>query len=394
MTCNVKIFVSFLFLIISTTSFAHVAGVTDTGIHVNANSIDIIYTVPSDNINEFTEQEQNQLVDTIMKGFVVDNTISHKVDSNTEHCYADLVSQKTLENIKSKQFYIRYTCRNQLDNVSIIYTLFIPEFENHKNHVRLSIAGRSQSFTFSNTKTSHKLPIKKLITAWGVTLSDKNSIVKTSKKNLPEINDSETGFFDLLLQSKHYFLIGVEHILLGYDHVLFLIGLLLLPLGLRSIIIIATSFTLAHSITLTISVFELFTLPAPYVEALIALSIVYIAIENMRLLKGKKNLSIGDKNIIMTWQKRGSITFLFGLLHGFGFSYVLKEIGLGEHVLGSLLFFNLGVEFGQLLIIVLCFPLLWYMFKKSWGKNLAISLSLLIGLMGFFWLVERLFSLL
>lgn len=389
MTFNLKFFISFLFFITSTTSFAHVAGVTDTGIHVNAKSIDIIYTVPIDNINEFTEKEQSQPSTTIMQGFVVSN----KIKTTTNVCDASFIYQKSLENIQSKQFHLRYICRHQLDNVTISYRLFLPEFANHTNHVRLSIAGRSQSFTYSKSKTTHSLPINKLVKAWGVTLSATKPIVNTDEKSLLE-NNSQTGFLDLIIQSKHYFGIGVEHILLGYDHVLFLIGLLLLPLGFRSIIIIATSFTLAHSITLTVSVFELLTLPAPYVEALIALSIVYIAIENIRLLKRKQTLAVNDQNTITTWQKRGSITFLFGLLHGFGFSYVLKEIGLGDHVVGSLLFFNLGVEFGQLLIIVLCFPLLWYMFKKSWGNRVAISLSLLIGLMGLFWLVERLFYLL
>lgn len=393
MTSHVKIFISFLFLITSTTSFAHVAGVTDTGIHVNADNIDLVYTVPIDNLNEFTEEEKSQLTKTIMQGFIVENSMNDHTDAMTDRCGANLISQKTLDNIQSEQFHIRYACHNEIENLSISYMLFIPEYENHTNHVRLSIAGRSQSFTYSNTKTNHYLPIKKLITAWGVTLSDKKLISNTANKNNIEENN-KTSFTDLLLQSKHYFLIGVEHILLGYDHVLFLIGLLLLPLTLRSIIIIATSFTVAHSITLTVSVFELLTLPAPYVEALIALSIVYIAIENIRLLKGKDDLATHEKSPVMTWKKRSVITFLFGLLHGFGFSYVLKEIGLGEHIAGSLLFFNLGVEFGQLLIIAVCFPLLWYAFKKAWGNSLAISLSLLIGIMGLFWLIERLLSLL
>lgn len=380
---TVKILVIFLFYMTSTASVAHISGVTDTGIHINTDSIDLIYTIPVDNINEFTEQKKGQLVNTITQGFIVKNTINDVID----RCYGKFISHNKLKNIQSEQFHIRYACLRPLENLSIAYSLFIPEYENHKNYVRLSIAGRSQSFTYSNSKTVHNLPIKKLIDAWGVSLSTKE-IVGNDAKN--QVLEGDNSVIDLLLQSKHYFLIGVEHILLGYDHVLFLIGLLLLPLSLRSIIIIATSFTVAHSITLTISVFELMTLPAPYVEALIALSIVYIAAENIRFLKRDKHLADGDNSLIIAWQKRSLITFLFGLLHGFGFSYVLKEIGLGEHIAGSLLFFNLGVEFGQLLIIAICFPLLWYTFKKLWGKTLAIILSLLIGAMGAFWLVERL----
>lgn len=385
----VKYFVILLLYITATKSFAHIAGVTDTGIKVNSNNIDLIYTVPIDNINEFTELQKSQLVTTITQGFVVNNTTSDNI--NSDLCNGRLISKNSLDNIQSEQFHLRYKCTNPLENLSITYTLFISDYENHKNHVRLSIAGRSQSFTYSNLKTTHQLPIKKLIETWGVTLSGKQLITNNITEN---ISNNKISFTDLLLQSKHYFLIGVEHILLGYDHVLFLIGLLLLPLSLRSIIIIATSFTLAHSITLTVSVYELLILPAPYVEALIALSIVYIAIENIRLLKRNNTLEMNEENTIISWQKRGVITFLFGLLHGFGFSYVLKEIGLGEHVLGSLLFFNLGVELGQLLIIAVCFPLLWYAFRKLWGRTLAISLSILIGLMGLFWLVERVYFLL
>ena len=141
------------------------------------------------------------------------------------------------------------------------------------------------------------------------------------------------------------------------------------------------------------SVLEVFTLPAPYVEAIIALSIVYIAIDNIRALKPNAASLNNQSKLLVPWKKRSLITFLFGLLHGFGFSYVLKEIGLGEHIIGSLLFFNLGVEFGQLIIIAVCFPILWYVFSKKWGTKFAITLSVLVGLMGCFWLIERVYSL-
>ena len=142
-----------------------------------------------------------------------------------------------------------------------------------------------------------------------------------------------------------------------------------------------------------LSVLNIFTLPAPYVEAVIALSIVYIAIDNIRALKSNTASFNSQNEVLCPWKKRSLITFLFGLLHGFGFSYVLKEIGLGDHIIGSLLFFNLGVEFGQLIIIALCFPVLWYVFRKAWGTKFAITLSTLVGLMGLFWLIERVYSL-
>lgn len=384
MYLNNVLFGLFLY-IISTASFAHVAGVTDTAINVNIDSINLVYTLPADNINEFSDKQKEQLITTVIQGFVVKNEVNNQVTT----CNGTLISKNRLENIQSEQFYIHYICDNALDNLSITYSLLFSVDENHKNHVRLSIAGRSQSFIYSSTKPIHVLPIKKLVAGWGVELKQYNPLVpdRAVKQN------NETNFIALLLQSTHYIFIGVEHILLGYDHVLFLIGLLLLPLSFRSIVIVATSFTFAHSITLALSVFEVFTLPARYVEAVIALSIVYVAIENIYALKSHSAPTINVGNVRYSWEKRTLITFLFGLLHGFGFSYVLKEIGLGEHAVGSLLFFNVGVELGQLIIIAVCFPVLWYAFRKTWGIKFAIALSVIVGLMGLFWLIERVYSL-
>jgi len=384
-----KVLVGLFLYVISTVSFAHVAGVTDTGISINADSISLVYTLPSDNINEFTDLQKNKLEQTITEGFSVVN----KVDGQPQACNGQLISTNKLENILSEQFHILYRCNEPLEDISISYSLLFSKDREHKNHVRLSIAGRSKSYLYTATNSTHLIPVKKLLAGWGVVLNPYKKMQSTNASAQSQNSVSETHFSELLLQSTHYVMIGVEHILLGYDHVLFLIGLLLLPLSFRSIVIIATSFTLAHSITLALSVLEIFTLPAPYVEAVIALSIVYVAIENIRVLKQKKSTSSTNNIALAPWQRRTAITFLFGLLHGFGFSYVLKEIGLGDHIVGSLLFFNVGVEIGQLVIIAVCFPLLWYAFRKAWGAKLAITLSVLVGLMGLFWLIERVYSL-
>lgn len=384
-----KIVIGLFLFFISTASFSHVAGATDTAINVNTASLHVFYTLPIDNINEFSDKQRRSLADTIIKGFSIEN----EVDNKANVCNGELISKNILENIQSEQFHLRYVCDERLENLSISYSLFLSKDERHKNHVRLSIAGRSQSFTYSLAKKTHVLPVKKLLARWGVTLNSEQKSTTFTVSGQATNNNNLSSFTELLLQSTHYFFIGVEHILFGYDHVLFLIGILLLPFSFRSILIIATSFTLAHSITLALSVLDVFTLPAPYVEAIIALSIVYIAIDNIHTLKCNGTLLIAPKKALVSWKKRSLVTFLFGLLHGFGFSYVLKEIGLGDHIVGALLFFNLGVEFGQLLIIVLCFPVLAFVFRKVWGAKLAIALSILVGLMGLFWLTERLYSL-
>lgn len=384
----------FYLCIISGLAVSHVAGVTDTGINVNTKSIDLVYTLPVDNIDEFTDIQKINIDDTIINGITVSNT----VDTIKSFCSGRITGVSTLENIQSEQFSIRYECEAALDVMSISYALFLPEYERHKNYVRLSIAGRSQSFTFSKDKLDHTVPVRKLLTAWGKAAERRRETLNQSGGSevaaLPDELQRTTPLIELLMQSRHYLLIGIEHILLGYDHVLFLIGLLLLPLSLHAMLAIITSFTIAHSITLGISVLGVFSLSAPMVEAAIALSIVYVAIENLRVLKSRSLSPAATGQIKTPWRRRIFITFCFGLLHGFGFSYVLKEIGLGEHIVGSLFFFNLGVEFGQLMITALTFPLLWYAFRKQWGAKVAISLSVLVGLMGLFWLVERLYSLL
>ena len=139
---------------------------------------------------------------------------------------------------------------------------------------------------------------------------------------------------------------GIQHIYLGLDHILFIIGLLLLGGGLGRVLRVATAFTLAHSITLALAVLGLVRLPGRVIEPLIALSVVYVGFENL-----SKGVRAAD------WRAR--IAFAFGLIHGFGFASVLREFGLPHHALAwSLLGFNLGVEIGQASIVILVVPLL------------------------------------
>ena len=133
---------------------------------------------------------------------------------------------------------------------------------------------------------------------------------------------------------------GIHHILIGPDHLLFLVGLLLLGGSVRQLLIVVTSFTVAHSITLSLAALNIVTPPARLIEPAIALSIVYVGADNM-LAKGGRDV-------------RGWIAFTFGFIHGFGFANVLREMDLPARALGwSLFSFNVGVEIGQLLVVVL-----------------------------------------
>jgi hypothetical protein len=173
---------------------------------------------------------------------------------------------------------------------------------------------------------------------------------------------------------------GIEHILDGVDHLLFVICLLIPFRRIRPLIAIVTSFTIAHSITLIASAFGMvpnFLWFPPLIETLIAASIVYMAFENI----------VGSQ-----WQKRWIIAFGFGLVHGFGFSFALSEIlqFAGGHLLTSLLAFNLGVEIGQILIILIAVPVINFLFRSVVAERMGtIILSAILAHSGWHWMSER-----
>jgi len=174
---------------------------------------------------------------------------------------------------------------------------------------------------------------------------------------------------------KQFTFLGIEHIFSGYDHILFLIGLLLVGRGMRNLITIVTSFTIAHSLTLGMAVLGFFQPVAWLTEAAIALSIAYVGLEN--LIK---------KEIRHRWR----ITFVFGLVHGFGFASVLQGMDLQrDSLLLSLFSFNVGVEIGQLGILAICWPLLHQMTTNRHSIWVVRILSVLILIFGLIWFVER-----
>lgn len=171
---------------------------------------------------------------------------------------------------------------------------------------------------------------------------------------------------------------GVEHIIpKGLDHILFVLGLFFSSLILRSLLWQVTAFTLAHTITLALAATEFVQIPGNIVEPVIALSIVWIAVENCVFKETN------------SW--RPLIVFGFGLLHGLGFAAVLSEYGLPKgNLMSSLLAFNIGVELGQLAVIIAAAALVWFIRNKSWYRQrVQIPISLLIALVGLFWFVQR-----
>jgi hydrogenase/urease accessory protein HupE len=173
---------------------------------------------------------------------------------------------------------------------------------------------------------------------------------------------------------------GIHHILIGPDHLLFLIGLLLLGGSIRQLLLVVTSFTLAHSITLSLAALNIVSPPARLIEPAIALSIVYVGADNL--------LAAGGRDV------RAWIAFTFGFIHGFGFANVLREMDLPRRALGwSLFSFNIGVEIGQLCVVVAVGWLLYSIRARSEyaGRQVAFAGSLVVIAAGAFWFIQRVF---
>lgn len=202
-----------------------------------------------------------------------------------------------------------------------------------------------------------------------------NTLFAHDAESLSKLSKTDVGLI--------YLQLGFTHIVpLGLDHILFVLCLFLLNPQLKPILWQATAFTVAHTITLGLSIYKIITPPAIIVEPVIALSILYVALENIFSQKLKAS--------------RIGVVFLFGLIHGMGFASVLSDLGLPKNAyLSSLLLFNLGVELGQVTVILVAFFLLAKPFgnKTYYRKRIVIPLSVIIACIAAFWAVERIFFL-
>lgn len=229
---------------------------------------------------------------------------------------------------------LRYDCRAGPGPVLINYRLYDDIDPKHRAMGTATSAGQSQEFFFDRTVTSLDLEHRsRLSVFWNI------------------------------------FKLGVEHILIGYDHLLFLFALIMVKARLLAIVKIITAFTIAHSITLAAAWFGAITPSPRLVEVFIALSIAYVSLEN-----------IFGTGKVPRWQTSGA----FGLIHGLGFFSVLKDLGLeGAGILTTLVAFNLGVEAGQLAVVaLLILPLIWWWKTTTYPMvmNILSAMTLLIAL--------------
>ena len=189
----------------------------------------------------------------------------------------------------------------------------------------------------------------------------------------------ETGKMDVV---KTYSQLGIEHILLGIDHLLFVLALIMITKGKWKILKTITAFTIAHSITLSLAALGVVDFPIPPVEAVIALSIIFLAVEIVKNLNGEQTL---------TSRKPWLVAFTFGLLHGFGFAGALANIGLPQQEIPlALAFFNIGVELGQIAFVLVVLMLIKLLsFKKDWPIFIKKVPAYAIGSLAAFWMIQR-----
>ena len=178
-----------------------------------------------------------------------------------------------------------------------------------------------------------------------------------------------------------YLQTGFQHIIpAGLDHILFVLSLFLLSPQLKTILYQVTTFTIAHTITLGLSVYQIVKVPSNIVEPLISISIIYVALENIYTQQLKKT--------------RIGIIFLFGLIHGMGFAGALSEIGLPQKAYFiSLITFNIGIELGQITVILIAYTLVakWVSQKQLYRSRIVVPISAMICIVALIWTVQRLF---
>ena len=204
----------------------------------------------------------------------------------------------------------------------------------------------------------------------------------TAENHALEVNAGtaeEPGHLQSAATFGGFFFMGVEHILTGYDHLIFLFGLLIAMSQFRATLWVITCFTLAHSATLALAAFDLVRIPAHIVEALIAVTIIYVGVENLLRLHNPTG--------------RWRLALIFGFVHGLGFATDLKEkvAGMvGEKIVLPLVSFNLGVELGQMAVAAVALPLIWWLRSQPvLVRGLVPACSTLVIVAGAWWLVER-----
>lgn len=384
----------------ATAASAHLSGFTDTSIQIARPGVKIIYTLPADNLLELESQPRGdgakpkapaEYLDAVIQGW--------SLYAKRRPCFLRDSEASALRTIESYQFTLQFECPQGFDELLIRYSLFGEQWRGEQNFTRVFMAGEQLRMRFTFDKKELSLQVPQLLSDWGKPLhadffevDPNNKLRKDSWTGFANTTEAENSSWwrDLWRTDPGFITLGLKHILEGADHILFVIGLLLVPAGWARLAGLVTAFTVAHSITLALSSLHAIALPPSLTEPLIALTVAAIGIENVLRMRWPTGSADQVAQIRAQPSRRWLTTFAFGLIHGVGLSYILTEMGLGDDLVGTLLFFNVGVELGQLSIVAVCLPLTIWLFKQSWGLRLSSILSGALIAIGLVWFVERL----
>ncbi len=360
-----KIILFFSFFCFSSLTFAHVIKNSSSEMKVTSATIEWNIKVHVNDFNLKFADSTDEAIKNYLSNRLVLSRGSQPCEIQSIQIEKDLPKEVVT-------FDLSYQCLSNAEPLQVSYGLFYGD-PDHKHLLKIDWNNKIQSFTFSQNSTE-------------VTFSSEfqwNTI---------------TSFLKL----------GFEHILLGFDHILFVLCLILGARNFRSLFWLATSFTLAHSISLALSVLDLVQLSPKVVEPAIAASIIFLAVWDLSrdrnclspVTSAQTGIPLNTHGFPMKAfgnDKTGKIiflTFFFGLIHGLGFSSILKEANLEKSTIAlPLICFNLGVEGGQILIIALTYPLFSFLQKRvskfySYFKKILLGMIILISV---YWMIERIF---
>jgi hydrogenase/urease accessory protein HupE len=340
-----------LLVLLPATAIAHILSVSYSHLELVPDGLESVYRLPLDDMDLLLLLDQD-----------LDEHVSATELENARDTIANFIADRSAVNMNGRlitpelttitvwqdkedfpylEVRVHYYVAAEVNQLEVTYRFLTELYPDHRTLAEFSVGGDKLQFVSQHENTW----------SWQ--------------------RDADTSWSNIA----GFVLFGMEHIFSGYDHLLFLLGLLLVGRGLKNLVRIVTAFTVAHSVTLALATLGIVQPAGWFIEAAIALSIVYVGVENL---------------LVREVRHRWRIAFVFGLVHGFGFAGLLREMNMGQAgLLVSLLTFNAGVEIGQVLIVALAWPLLHGLQKSSYRLHVIRLLSVAITVFGLIWFVER-----
>ncbi len=339
------------FCLFSSILNSHPLSVSYAEFTVSGQTLNAIYRLPMDDMDLLLGLDsdldeivsENEISDTrdSINNYILEHVTVQVNDSVTSHSLISMGTWLDSDDFPYLELVVEYPTDALIQYAKIQLRFLSDLYPDHRTLASLTSGEISNQFVFQHSNT------------WEPELTKQSALTSAIE----------------------FFAFGLEHIVTGYDHLLFLLGLLIVSRGLKNLVIIVTSFTVAHSITLAMATLGLVHPVGWIVESAIALSILYVGVENILV-----------KEVKYRWR----LTFAFGLIHGFGFAGLLQGMDLeNAGLILSLFSFNLGVEVGQIAIVVLAWPMLNSIARTKYKRTIVNGVSGVISIFGLIWFIQR-----